>query len=154
MKWNKQIKIMVIRIFSWGLLYQCPCFHSEPKPTSTSPGDPPIPLGRTLSLLWALYGQLRLWPVPILVCTCSQSPLLKLDRSQLWKICYLFRYSTDLPSWSWGFNLWLVQLNGKISFPFPWFHPRGSTLVLAPSLWHNNLRHLFPAQVSRSESSR
>ena len=46
-----------------------------------------------------------------------------------------------------------MQLNGEISFPFPWFHPRGSTLALAPSLWYNNLRHLFPAQVTGSESS-
>lgn len=88
MKWNKQIKIMVIRILSWGLLYQCPCSHSEPKATPTFPGGPPIPLGRILSLL---CGQLRLWPVPIPVCACSQNPLLKIGLS-----CERFLISSDI----------------------------------------------------------
>ena len=107
MKWNKQIKIMVIRIFSWGLLYRCPCSHSEPKATPTSPGGPPIPLGRILNS-----------------CVYVLSKSIAKDRSQLWKICYLFRYFTDLPSWPWGFNLWFVQLTGEISSSFPWFHSR------------------------------
>ena len=48
--------IIVIRIFSWRLLCQHPCSHSEPQPTPASPGGPPVPLGRSLDLPWALWG--------------------------------------------------------------------------------------------------
>ena len=52
-------KIIVIRIFSWGLLCQCPCSPSEPEPVPTSPGGLPVLLGQSLDLLWTLWGQLR-----------------------------------------------------------------------------------------------
>lgn len=119
---------------------------------STSPGGPPIPLGRTLSLLWALYGQLRLLTCPN-SCVLLPSPLLKLDRSQLWKICYLFRYSTDLPSWSWGFNLWLGSWMGRFPFLFLSF-TLGVQLWFGHSHWVQQPQTPFPCPVSRSESSR
>ena len=56
---NKK-RIRVISIFSWGLLCQCPCPHSQPQAIPASPGGPPVPLGRSLDLLWALWCQLRL----------------------------------------------------------------------------------------------
>lgn len=47
-------------MFSWGLRYHFPCCHHELKPTSTYPGDPPMPLASSLYLLLALWVQLKL----------------------------------------------------------------------------------------------
>ena len=52
----------------------------------TSPGGLPVPLGRSLDVLWALWGQLQLWSDPAPLCTCPQLPqMLRLDQSQLWE---------------------------------------------------------------------
>ena len=80
------IKIIVIIVFPWGLSCHCPCPCCEPQPTSASPGGPPLPLGWSLDLLWALWGQLRLWSGPTLMCACPQSPQLpELDWLPLWE---------------------------------------------------------------------
>ena len=155
MKQRKK-RIIVISIFSWGLPCQCPCSLNEPEPIPTSPGGPPIPLDWSLDLLWALWGQLRLWPGPLPVCTCPESPLLlRLDPSQLWEhslsiqifhrhriyqashgdlICSLCRCTKDF--------LFLSHTAPGTQF---WFWPH---LCMCATL-----RHLFPAQVRGSESS-
>ena len=47
-------------MFPWGLRCEGPCTRREPQPPSASPGAPPLPLGWSLDLLWALWGPLRL----------------------------------------------------------------------------------------------
>ena len=47
---------IVIIIFSQGLSCQCLCPRCEPQPAPASPGGPPMPLGRPLDPLWALWG--------------------------------------------------------------------------------------------------
>ena len=49
-----QNKMIVMRIFFWGIVSQCACSHSEPEPNPASQGDIPIPQERSLGLLWAL----------------------------------------------------------------------------------------------------
>ena len=73
-------------MFPWGLHCKCPCTHCEPQPTSASPRGPPLPLGWSLDMLWALWISLRLWSGPIPVCAGPQSPQLpELDRFHLWE---------------------------------------------------------------------
>ena len=57
---KKKKIVVIIIIFSCDLSCQCPCPHSEPQPIPACPGSPPVLLGRSLDLLWALWGQLRL----------------------------------------------------------------------------------------------
>ena len=54
------IKLIVIIMLPWGLCSKCPCTCHEPQPTSASLRGPPLPLGWSLDLLWALWGPLRL----------------------------------------------------------------------------------------------
>ena len=51
---RKQNKMIVMRIFFWGIVSQCACSHSKPEPNPASQGDVPIPQERSLGLLWAL----------------------------------------------------------------------------------------------------
>ena len=73
-------------MFRWCLHCKCPCTCCEPQPTSVSPKGPPLPLGWSLDLQWALWWWLRLCPGPIPACACPQSSQLsELDRFHLWK---------------------------------------------------------------------
>ena len=73
-------------MFPWGLHCKCPCTHRETQPTSASPRGPPLPLGWSLDLLWALWEPLRLWSGPIPACAGPQSPQLpELDCFHLWE---------------------------------------------------------------------
>lgn len=63
-------------MFSLSLSCQYPCLHNEPQPTSTSQGNPFVPLDWSPDLLWPLWGQLSLWFDPTPSCASSQSPLL------------------------------------------------------------------------------
>ena len=70
---NKK-KVVIIIIFSCGLSCQFPSPNSEPPRIAAYPGSPSMLLGRSLDLLWALWGQLRFWSALTPVFTCTQSP--------------------------------------------------------------------------------
>ena len=132
--------------------------HSEPQPVPASPRNPLIPLGRSLDLLWALRGQLTLWPGPIPMCTYPRSPqLLKLDQPSIVGTLIIYSDIPEiqvLPSQLQGFNPLLLWLHGKISIPLLWSHHPWAQLCF----WHHlcmwaTLRHLFPAWVRGDESS-
>ena len=145
-------------IFSCGFSCQCPCPHCEAQLISAYPESPPIPVSRSLDLLWALWGQLRLWLGLTPACTCPQSPQLpQSPQPQLWEqllsiqVFHRFRvypvYWGDLIHYFWG----CMGI-----FPFVFF---GHT---APGVqfwfWSHlcvwaALRHLFPAQARGRERS-
>ena len=57
-KWWPLVELTSMTI-PWGLCHHCPCPHSEPQLTPTSPGDPPRSVGRSgpgfyrvIALLW------------------------------------------------------------------------------------------------------
>ena len=155
----KQTKrIVVIRIFSWSLLCQCSYSLSEPWPTPTSPGGPLIHLGRSLDMLWALWGWLRLWSGPPPTCTCPQSPLLlKLDQSQLWEHLLSIQifhrqkiYQVDPGDLICG----LCSCKERFPFLFLSCTTPGAQLWFWPHLCMCiTLRHLFPSQARGSKSS-
>ena len=65
-KWQLSGELMPKSI-PWGIHCQCPCLHSEPQLTPTSPGDPPRPAGR--SGLGSYGGTALPW-VPVHMKTC------------------------------------------------------------------------------------
>ena len=95
--------MIVRRIFSYGLSCYSPCYLVSSSQSSYS-GIPPIFLGRSPDLLWALWGQLRLKPVHTPTCTCFQIPQLPPNATP----------SSQL----WGFNLLLLWLQEEIHFLF------------------------------------
>ena len=151
-------KIIVIRIFSWGLLCQCPCSPSEPEPVPTSPGGLPVLLGQSLDLLWTLWGQLRPWPGLTPLCSCHQSPLLQRpDQSQLWEHSLSIQvfhrcgiYQANLGDLIHG----LCSCTERFPFLFLSRTAPGAQLLFWPRIrLCTILRHLFPAQLRGSESS-
>ena len=66
-------RLVVWRKSSWVLHRP---IHTVSTSQSTYPGSPPVFLGRSLDLLWALWGQLWLSPGLTPACACSQSPQL------------------------------------------------------------------------------
>ena len=122
-------------IFSCGLSYQCLCPHSESQSIPASPGSPPILLGSSLDLLWALWGQVRCWSCLTSMCIRPQSALLppKPTVSTVGTLVYsCMPQIQGLPSWLRGFNLLLLQLHRDISLSLLWSHgPSCSALILA-----------------------
>ena len=124
-----------------------------------SPGGLPIPLGGSLDLLWALWGQLIPWPGPILTCICPLSSLLgRLHWTQLWghllsmQVFHRCRiYQANLGDLIQG----LCSCTERVPFLFLSRTTPGAQLWFWPHLCMcATLRHLFPAQVRGSESSR
>ena len=145
-------------MFFRDFLCKCPCSHSEPQPIHASPGGPPIPLGRSLDLLWALWDQLRHWPGPTHTCTCPQSPLmLRLAQSHLWEhslsiqIFHRCRiYQVDHGDLICS----LCSCTGRFPFPFFSLTAPGAQLWFWPHLCMCTiLRPLLPAQARWSKSS-
>ena len=146
-------KIIVILIFSCGLTCQCPCSHSEAQPIPACPGSPPVLLGRSLDLLWALWGQLRLWPGPTPACTCPQSPQPQLQEHslsiQIFHSCRV--YQADCR------DLILCSCGCTERFPFLFF----GTTSPGVHLWFwsrlcmwATLRRLFPHPGKRGQKQR
>ena len=78
-KWQPLGQLMPVS-FPWGLYHQCPCLHSQPQPTHTSPGDLPRPTGSSGSvsygitaLPWVLV-HMKTCECPLRVESVSPSP--------------------------------------------------------------------------------
>ena len=125
---------------------------------SVYPGSPPIFLGRSLDLLWALWGQLKLWSGLLqLVLASKVHNCLQSQHPQIRGNTYcLFRYSTDA-----GFtkpiagftNPLLLQLHKRIPFLFFGHIAPGAQLWFGPTSSPVSALFLFPAQTRRGESS-
>ena len=123
---------MIVIVFSCSLGSQCPCPHNEPLLFPAYPGSPPILLCRSLDLLLALWGQLRLWSGLTPACTCLQSPQLPpMSATSIVGILVVYSYISQmqaLPSELQGVNPLILCLHREISL---WSHcPWSSALVL------------------------
>ena len=74
-------------------------------------------LGGFLDLLWTTCGQFRLWAGPTIICAWPHR-LVSVVGILIVHSC--IPQMQSLSSWSWGFNLWLVQLHEKIFIPLPY----------------------------------
>ena len=107
-------------------------------------GSPPILLGSSLDLPWALWGQLRLRSGLALACTCFQSPPLP---PKVHSLKQLGEYHPNL-----GNLLWLHK---QVSFLFSHTTPGVLHFVFGPAcvckavLWH-----LFPTQTRGGRKKR
>ena len=66
-KWQPLGELMPM-CFPWSLYHQCPCLHSQPQSTHTSPGDLPRPAGSSGSVS---YGVTALPWVLVHMKTCA-----------------------------------------------------------------------------------
>ena len=87
-------------ILSCGLSCQCP-HYTVSFSQSVYSENPPVFLGKSLDMLWALWGQLRFRSDFTPACICFQRPQLPPASSQFG-----------------GFNLLLLQLHKQIPFFF------------------------------------
>lgn len=100
-------------------------------------GRPPIFLGTSLDLLWALWGQLRFWFGIILPCTCFQSSQLPLNSTAsnmgtlivYWDIPQM----QSLPRQLQGFTPLLLSLHEQIPFILFGHTAPGAQLCFCPS---------------------
>ena len=151
-------RVVVRRQFSCGLSCQFPWPHNELQPKSPFLGHPPIFLGRSLDLLWALWGQLRFWFGLILPCTCFQSPQLPLNSTAsnmgtptvYWDIPQM----QGLPRPWQGFTPLLLELHEQIPFVLFGHIAPGAQRCCCPRhfLWAA-LHCLFPVQTKGGRSS-
>ena len=120
-------------------------------------GGPPIPLGRSLDPLWALWGQLRCWCGQTPLCPCPPNPqLLKLDQSQLWEHSSIQPFHR-LRVYQANHGDLILSLHSCMErFPFLFLSHTapGAQFWFWPHLhmWAT-LRHLFPAQARGVKSS-
>lgn len=156
--WTRQnkTKIIVTKIFSWGFLCLFPCSHSEQQPTPASPVGPHITLGRSVDLLWALWGQLTL------ICPISCQylhPKSTAAKFRLVSVVGTLVYSyvpwkQDLTNQSQDLIYGLCSCMERFPFLFLSCTIPGAQLLFWPPLcmWAT-LSHLFPTQVRGSKSS-
>ena len=150
-KKEKKYIVVITVVFSCGLCCQCPCPHSEPLLFPAYPGSPLILLGVTLDLLWALWGQPKLWSGLTPTFTCPQSP-----QPHLWEhssIHIFHRCRVYQSNWR---GLIHSSCGSTESFPSFFFGRTtpGFQLWFWPCLClSTTLRHLVPTQASGGESS-
>ena len=83
-KWQPLGELTLMGI-PWGICHQCPCLHSEPQLTPTSPGDPPRPTGGSGP---GSYGVTALPWVPVHMKPCVHPPRVEsLFPPILWSSC-------------------------------------------------------------------